>query len=69
MTTKVKSISGHHITIYGRHKLETHAIDVRGTAGYTEQEFLAADLEKLDMILGAPWLNSVNPDIDWKRGS
>jgi hypothetical protein len=29
---------------------------------------LAIDISGYDLILGWPWLNSVNPDVNWEGG-
>jgi hypothetical protein len=62
--TRVKSIDGHQIVVYGQHEIETHANDKRGISGYVEQRFLATDIKGYDMILGFPWLKYVNPEIN-----
>jgi hypothetical protein len=33
------------------------------------QEFLVTDLGPEDIVLGLPWLKSVNPEIDWAEGT
>jgi RNase H-like domain found in reverse transcriptase/Reverse transcriptase (RNA-dependent DNA polymerase) len=66
--TRVKSIDGHQIVVYGKHEIETHAYDKRGISDYVEQKFLATDIKEYDMILGFPWLKHVNPEINWKTG-
>jgi transposase InsO family protein len=38
--------------------------------GYTDQlRLLVLELSGFDVVLGRPWLQSLNPAIDWKRGS
>jgi hypothetical protein len=69
VTTRVRTINGRPITIYGRHALEAHARDERGLDGHTEQNFLATDLIGYDVILGFPWLQAVNPDVNWEKGT
>ena len=48
------TIDGHHIAIYGRHTIDTQAIDRDGTKRSTEQEFLATDSDQYQVILGLP---------------
>ena len=33
------------------------------------QEFLVTDLGPEDVVLGLPWLRSINPKIDWAGGT
>ena len=33
------------------------------------REFLITDLGPEDVVLGLPWLRSVNPEIDWAEGT
>ena len=67
VSTRVKSIDGHSINLYGQHAIETHARDMRGINGYTEQKLLATDIVGYDLILGFPWLQAVNPKINWEH--
>ena len=49
----------------------THFVRLRLSMGdYVEWlEFLVTDLGPEDVVLGLPWLRSVNPDIDWQGGT
>ena len=49
----------------------SRAARLRLTIGESEEwrEFLVTDLGPEDVILGLPWLRSVNPEIDWAEGT
>jgi len=37
--------------------------------GHVERVWMdICDLEKTEVILGMPWLQTYNPEIDWKKG-
>src|SRR5947207_12165162 len=59
------------VTITNGAKLHhaNHMVTLKFTlAGVEHQEtFLVAPLGSNQMILGMPWLERVNPDIDWKK--
>jgi len=48
----------------------THYASLRLTVGdnVEKAEFLVTDLGPEDVILGLPWLQRTNPDIDWEQG-
>lgn len=62
----VKSIDGHRIPFYGRHRIEIDATDFRDVTKSTTQTFNAVGMTKYDAILGIPWLKKVNPLINWR---
>jgi hypothetical protein len=62
---KVKALDGRRIRAYGQHKLSVHAEDADGLSRNHTHVFEAVDMDGYDMILGFPWLQATNPDIDW----
>lgn len=64
-----KAVDGHPITLYGRHYLKLDATDGNGRSVKTDSGCLATDIQGFEMILGMPWLHSVNPDIDFRTGA
>jgi hypothetical protein len=64
-STGAHTIDGHRIAVYGRHALETRAIDSKGVLRATTQTFLATDIKGYDAILGIPWMIAANPDFLW----
>jgi hypothetical protein len=59
------TIDGHRIAVYGRHIVETRALDSRGVSRATNQTFLATDIKGYDAILGYPWLVATDPECQW----
>lgn len=68
-STRVRTLAGHAIKVYGTHHINTHATDMRGVRESKEIKYIATDIQGYDAILGYPWLLEVNPDCDWPSGS
>lgn len=68
-SAKAKSINGTSITTYGRIACGIQATDSLGKTRLVQQTLLSIDLQKYDLILGFPWLQAVNPQIEWKEGT
>jgi hypothetical protein len=64
-TTRVNGVGGHTVTVHGRDAVETHATDMRGISRWGQHLYYAATLEGFKLILGMPWLKSINPDVNW----
>ena len=60
-----KAIDGRSIHIYGSLKITTRITDRDGKTTQRRDEFVATDLQGYDFVLGEPWLQTRNPDIDW----
>jgi Reverse transcriptase (RNA-dependent DNA polymerase)/RNase H-like domain found in reverse transcriptase len=58
-------LNGRLIPIYGTHKVRTRVADSKGRERDAEDLFCTIDLEDYDMVLGYPWLQTRNPDVDW----
>jgi hypothetical protein len=61
---RVNAIDGHAVMSYGNHMLKIRARDELRVIQTQKQVFEAVDLEGYDAILGWPWLQEVNPDIN-----
>nr|KAK5434596.1 hypothetical protein LTR18_010471 [Exophiala xenobiotica] len=68
-TVRLRNVSGQEIRVYGEHRLDTAATDMRGRYKKRSHPYLAADIQAHDVILGYPWLKDVNPRIDWEKGT
>jgi hypothetical protein len=62
---KVHAVDGHQITAYGSHSLFIRAADTNGFTREGVHQTEAVELAGYDLILGMPWLQAINPDIDW----
>ena len=63
--TCVNGVGGHSVAVYGYVSVETHVTDMRGIARWGCHFYYAAALDGVELILGMPWLKSVNPDVNW----
>jgi hypothetical protein len=63
--TQARTLNGRLIPIYGTHKVRTRVADSKGREQDAEDLFCVIDLEDYDMVLGYPWLQTRNPDVDW----
>jgi hypothetical protein len=68
-TVRLRTVSGQEIRVYGEHRLDTAATDMRGRYKKRTHPYLATDIQTHDVILGYPWLKDVNPGIDWEKGT
>lgn len=66
-TEKLTTIDGRRIQAYGVHLLNFEITDKLGHTRYFKDTFLACDCEST-FILGMPWLQLANPNIDWTAG-
>lgn len=64
---EVTMIDGTPTTAYGEVVLNLKATDDRGVVRTTSHRFVAADLPEYPMLLGYPWLEKLNPRIDWRK--
>lgn len=65
----VRTVNGQAIRVYGRHRFDTYATDLRGARRHQAHHYIATDIVTHDAILGLPWLAKTNPDIDWEKGT
>jgi hypothetical protein len=63
--TQARTLNGRLVPIYGTHKIQTRVADSSGSELIAEDLFCAIDLEDYDIVLGYPWLQTRNPDVDW----
>ena len=66
---RVRTVAGQSIRVYGKHRLDTYATDMRHARRKYATEFIATDIVSHEAILGLPWLREVNPDVDWRKGT
>lgn len=66
-TKKLITIDGRRIQTYGVHLINFEITDIAGHTRYFKDTFLACDCDST-FILGMPWLNLANPDVDWAAG-
>ena len=62
----VETVDGRGIHVYGALRITTNAADRHAKSQQRQDEYIAADIRDYDMILGDPWLQTRNPDIDWE---
>lgn len=65
----VRTVGGQSIRVYGKHRFDTYATDVRGDRRLHTHEYIATDIIEYDAILGHPWLTDIDPSIDWGQGT
>ena len=61
----VTMLNGSNLQIYGEHDAQVSMSDSHGNLTEAETHFYATDLLGYDAILGWPWLQAYNPNIDW----
>ena len=59
-----RTIDGTPIRIYRSHILQVRTVDVDNKVSVVEETVCGADMFGIDLILGLPWLRSVNPSVD-----
>ena len=62
---KVEAISGYQVPVYGQASTLIYTTDSKGKEKSLMQIINAVDMKDYDVILGTPWLQRVNPNIDW----
>jgi RNase H-like domain found in reverse transcriptase/Reverse transcriptase (RNA-dependent DNA polymerase)/Integrase zinc binding domain/Integrase core domain/Chromo (CHRromatin Organisation MOdifier) domain len=63
--TRVNGVGGHTVAVHGKGLFATHATDMRGVDRWGQHSYYAATLSGFELILGMPWLKSINPDVNW----
>jgi hypothetical protein len=61
----VEAADGRRMLVYGTLKITTNTADRDAKSQKRQDEYVSADISNYDMILGEPWLQTRNPDIDW----
>ena len=64
----VTTLDGRTLPVYGEHDMVTRIIDTKGDIVEEKDFFHAVDIQGYDIILGYPWLQTRNPDVDWTTG-
>lgn len=65
----LKTINGQPMQAYGVHYLTIEVVDTLGRTRYFQEGFMATDTGSEDMVLGMPFLQCANPDIDHSQGT
>ncbi|KAI9783736.1 MAG: hypothetical protein M1816_001172 [Peltula sp. TS41687] len=65
-TLSVTTIDETQFQVYGVYRPRIRATDNTGTTGESHSRLLAASFIAWDIVLGWPWLNELNPDINWR---
>lgn len=63
----LKTLDGTPLQTYGGHTLSVKVVGKWGHEGLCKQDFKAADMVGIDVILGLPWSMEQNPDIGWPK--
>jgi hypothetical protein len=63
----VEGLNGDPGPLHGIVKTDVIITDSVGQRKLTKRQLYIVDMPGIDMILGMPWLNEVNPVIDWAR--
>ena len=62
---RICTIDGNKLQTYGVHQPILRLTDRLGMEVQSEERLIAASMTGYDLVLGMPWLQSHNPDIDW----
>ena len=63
--SELKTQDGTPLQTYHNHTLQVGIFDDKGVEVRADQTFVGADMFGVDMILGIPWLDQVDPVIRW----
>ena len=67
--TRAHTVGGQPIQVYGHHTVSVAAADSQGTRKEHAWQFLATDIQHYDIILGFPWFDTLNPQMNWTKGT
>jgi hypothetical protein len=62
----VKSIDGRYVIAYGTLRIATNITDRDKKCRKQQDDYVSTDISGYDLILGDPWLQTRNLDIDWE---
>lgn len=62
----VEAADGCRVLVYDTLKVTTNIQDRDAKSRKHQDKYVSADISNYDMILGEPWLQTRNPDIDWE---
>ena len=68
---RLESIDGQEIYVFGSHRIDVEATDQRNVTKSYEHDFSAVNLKgsAVSIVLGYPWLLTINPKLDFIQGS
>jgi len=65
---KIEGLNGDPGPLWGVVETTIQITDTIGQKQSTKRRLFITDMPGIDMILGIPWLNEVNPQINWAKG-
>ena len=65
----VTTLDGHTLLVYGEHDVLTRIANTMGNVTERSNHFYSVDIQRYDTILGYPWLQAHNPEVDWATGT
>ena len=60
----VRMLDGRTMPVYGIHNVSSRIADSNGQAKQYGNQYYAIDIQGYDLILGYPWLQQHNPNLD-----
>lgn len=61
----LKALDGNKLIIYQKHTLSAEVKDSNSQMSIAAHDMLGTEMAGVTMILGLPWLNAINPNINW----
>lgn len=61
----LKTLNGNKLITYQKHTLSVKVKDLESQMSIVAHNLLGADMAGVIIILGLPWLNAINPNINW----
>lgn len=61
---ELKTLNENKLITYQKHTLSVKIKDLEGQMSIVAHDLLGADMTGVTMILGLPWLNAINPNIN-----
>ena len=65
----VRMLDRRTMPVYGIHNVSSRIADSNGQAKQYGNQCYAIDIQGYDLILGYPWLQQYNPNLDWANGT
>ena len=66
---RIRTLGGESLQTFGTHTLRIAIEDNHGGSASVQQQVIAANMVGYDLVLGMPWLQAQDPDIDWAQGT
>ena len=65
--SELKTLNETLLQTYHNHILQVGVVDDKGVEVRADQMFVSADMFDVDMVLGMPWVDQVDPVIRWHK--